>query len=62
MRILFTLTRLKALKVNTMSAAPKDKADRIAEQYENSHHEKAGNKNSNATPSGQSKLNSVRTE
>ena len=45
-----------------MSAASKDKADRIAEQYEDSHHDKAGNKNSNATPSGQSKPKSVRTE
>lgn len=39
---------------------PKDKADRLAEEYENEHHTRAGTKKSNETPSSQSKPKSVR--
>lgn len=39
---------------------PKDKADRLAQDYENDHHERAGAKKSNETPSHQGKPKSVR--
>ena len=42
--------------------APKDKADRLAEQYENTHQAKSGGGHDKPTPTGQSKPHSVRTD